>query len=271
MKRAVSAIVIAVLSALTMPLGTGRETARVPVVMYHSVSRLGACDYIVTPQNIERDFEFLSERGYKTVSVADLINYADGKCELPKRSVVLTFDDGFYNNLHFVLPLLEKFDFCATVNVVGSFTEGEKGLQKRSSVYSYLSEEEIGALKKSGRVEIGNHSYDMHRVGARKGAGRKRGESDADYKAKLVADAEKCAEIIGRATGQRPIVYAYPYGCRSDFSDSVLAECGYNALLTCEEGINEIAAGQNKPLKIKRYNRASKASSEKFFKKIGII
>lgn len=83
------------------------ETKKVPILMYHSVlkSSNGKNDYIVSPDQIEKDLIYIKDNGYQTVTTNDLINFVDGKGKLPEKPVVLTFDDGNYNNYSYVYPL----------------------------------------------------------------------------------------------------------------------------------------------------------------------
>ena len=80
---------------------------------------------------------------------------------LPQNPVVITFDDGFYNNLSVALPLLEQYDMKATVSVVGSFSENQTEQDSHKS-YSYLTDADIAVLLESGRFEIGNHTNSLH-------------------------------------------------------------------------------------------------------------
>ena len=48
--------------------------------------------------------------------------YVNGIGILPEKPVMITLDDGCYNNLSDVLPLLEKYDMHAIVSVVGEYT-----------------------------------------------------------------------------------------------------------------------------------------------------
>ena len=79
-----------------------------PVIMYHSVHEGAPQDYVVTPSQLEDDLNWLAENGYSSVTAQELVDYTLGKGDLPEKPVLITFDDGFYNNLSLALPLLEK-------------------------------------------------------------------------------------------------------------------------------------------------------------------
>ena len=133
-----------------------------PVIMYHSITEHPSGDYQITPDAFAEDLRYLRANGYESVSVAQLLPYTEGTGTLPAHPVLLTFDDGFYNNLSAALPLLEQYDMCAVVSVVGYYTDVTAARDPHVPAYSYLEWEDIRALLRSGRIEIGSHTYDLH-------------------------------------------------------------------------------------------------------------
>ena len=85
------------------------EGIDLPVVMYHSIlrdeSRSG--EYVITPQLLDSDIKYLHSNGFTTVSAAQVIDYAENGGLLPEKPVMLTFDDGCYNNLFYAVPILK--------------------------------------------------------------------------------------------------------------------------------------------------------------------
>ena len=79
--------------------------------------------YTVRPDELENDLDYLKEHGYTAVFMQDLIDYVYHGKELPAKPVVITFDDGFYNNWYYVLPMLKERNMKAVISVVGSYTE----------------------------------------------------------------------------------------------------------------------------------------------------
>ena len=66
---------------------------------------------------------------------------------------MITFDDGFRNNLTDGLPLLEKYGMKATVAVVGCYSERFSDTPDPNPAYAHLSWDDITELTQSGRVE----------------------------------------------------------------------------------------------------------------------
>lgn len=244
----------------------------VPILMYHSVlkdpKRSGK--YVVTPQELESDLHYLSERGYTAIFVSQLADAVLKGGELPEKPVILTFDDGYLNNLTYVLPLLEQYDMKAVVSIVGSYSETAERRADPNPTYAYLAWEDITALFDSQRIEIANHSYDMHRQSPRRGVRQMRGESDAKYYGALVSDIGKTQSLLEEYCGILPTTFTYPCGDISPVSLPILQEMGFTAMLTCYERINYVGADPRVLLSLGRFNRASGVSTEKYMKKLGI-
>ena len=86
------------------------EAVELPVIMYHSICDKAPSDYSVTPEQVESDMRWLKEKGYTAVSAEQVIAYTENRGQLPEKPVMITADDGFYNNLSQLVPLLEKYD-----------------------------------------------------------------------------------------------------------------------------------------------------------------
>ena len=243
-----------------------------PILMYHSVlrdpSRSG--DYVVTPDLLEQDLAFLASHGYTTLFPSELAQAVLHGEALPEKPVILSFDDGYQNTLTYVLPLLERYDMKAVASVVGSYSEQYSLSPDPNPSYAYLSWEGICALADSGRFEIANHSYDMHRQFPRRGAMRIPGEDPVAYCAALRKDAAATQSLLTRHCGILPTTYAYPYGHISPESVPVLRELGFTVLLTCESRINQIDGSPESLLSLGRFNRPAGVATDEMMARIGI-
>ncbi len=266
-------ILISVATVFILPssaLSGESKGVAVPIIMYHSIldddSKLN--DYILSPITLEEDMMYLKKNGYQAIFVNDLIDYVNKGTPLPEKPVVLTFDDGSYNNLTNVLPLLKKYDFKATFSVVGKYSEIACEEAEPSPVYSYLDFKDIIKLEKSGYVEIANHSYDMHSINSRKGSTIKSGESYEDYRQAFFNDTFKTQHLLEDNCNISPNVYTYPFGFSCSESRHLVVSCGFKASLGVEENMNYIREGEPECLfNLYRYNRPSFVSTEDFMKK----
>lgn len=243
----------------------------VPILMYHSVLKdpKAAGKFVVSPDTFESDLKYLKENGYTTIFTSELIDYVYHDAPLPEKPVMLTFDDGYLNNLTYVVPLLEKYDMKAVISVVGSFTERDSKGEAHSPSYSNFSWEDINEVVASGHVEIGNHTYNMHSTNAgRKGCMKKKGESVEAYQKILSEDLQKTQDLIYENCGFYPVVFTYPYGYISNASTDVVKQLGFQASFGCYERINYINKDPQRLYQLCRFNRPSGISTEKFMDKV---
>lgn len=92
---------------------------KVRILEYHSISIDGFEDQITLPkERFIQQLEYLKVNGYTTLWFSDLDHYVSRNLRLPKKSVILTFDDGFPDNYSEVLPLLKQYDFKAVCFMV---------------------------------------------------------------------------------------------------------------------------------------------------------
>ena len=242
----------------------------VPVIMYHSVLKHGDSVYIVTPEQLENDLKEVMKRGYHTVTSTELVKYVLGKAQLPLKPIVITFDDGHYNNMYYAMPLLKKYGMKAVVNIIGKFSEYSSNSGDDSHPeYSHLTFKQIAAMHRSGIFEIGNHTYNLHGYKPRYGIEQKPGESDEHYARALSEDVLKLQRLLAENSGVTPVSFAYPFGRYNNLSRKTLLQLGFKVLYNCSEGINIVKMGDADALtKMHRYNRNSRLSTYAFFDKI---
>ena len=275
-----SVVVMGILLAVSAVAGAvtltndGQEKIQLPILMYHSVlkdtKRTGK--YIITPQSVEEDIKYMKAHGYTSVSASEVFDFVNDGKTLPSKPYLITFDDGCYNFLSYVVPLLEKYDAYAIMSIVGSYSGMYSVTGETSISYSYLRWEDIVKLLDTGRVEIANHSYDMHSVsGARIGSKKSSSENEADYIKKFYDDFITTQNLLEQNCGIKPVIYTYPFGAYSSESFPVLYNSGIQMTLTCNEGINVLSHNNADCLKLMyRFNRPGNMRTEDFFNKIGL-
>lgn len=105
----------------------------IPVVMYHTVGRVMAdwqWSFLTVPAAIFEDhLRWLVRKGYRTVDLDELYKHVTGEHVLPRRSVALTFDDGYLDNWTYVAPLLRKYGCKGTVFVNPDFVDPTESIR----------------------------------------------------------------------------------------------------------------------------------------------
>lgn len=89
------------------------SAAALPILMYHHVCP-NAGLVTISPENFRAQMQALAENGWQTLGLEALEAFLAGE-DLPKKSLVLSFDDGYFDNWLYAAPILQAFDFKAVL------------------------------------------------------------------------------------------------------------------------------------------------------------
>lgn len=191
----------------------------IPILMYHHIGTYPEnADQLrknltVSTKSFSEQMAVLQKKGYETITFYDVEAFINGTRDLPKKPVLLTFDDGYDDNFSEALPILEQNKMRAVFFIITDKT-GTPG---------YMNWNQVGVLKKSGH-EIGSHSRthaDLKLISANNEKLR-----DEIIQSKAILEAEKLGPIIS---------FCYPSG---QFNEKVvtMAEENYQFARTTLAG-----------------------------------
>ena len=244
---------------------------KVPVIMYHSLHNRPANQWTITPEAFANDLRYLAQNGYHAVNSTDLILFVREGIPLPEKPVMLTFDDGYYNNMLYALPLLEEYDMKIVLSVIGEHIEiWSKAEGEINITGGHLTWEQITQVHNTGRVEISNHTNALHvNKNGRNGCARKKGEDLQVYCQMLMQDIGKLQQNLWEHCGITPVCFAYPFGSKCPEALEVLKEMGFGVTLSCHEGNNTITYGNPDCLfDMRRVNRTPERSIRSILQKL---
>jgi peptidoglycan/xylan/chitin deacetylase (PgdA/CDA1 family) len=206
----------------------------VPVLVYHRFAE--TCESsLCTPLSIfDQQMRYLKENGYRVISLGKLLDFLEYRHAVPKRSVVITIDDGYRSAYDIAYPILKGYGFTATLFVYTDFVGGGK---------IAISWDQLREMKSEG-FEVGSHTL-SHCDLAKKGEG----EDDQAYLARIENELLASKQIIDKELGQDTIYLAFPYGT---YNQRVLGFCdqvGYKIGFSVKRGGNPFFAD---PLALKR-------------------
>jgi peptidoglycan/xylan/chitin deacetylase (PgdA/CDA1 family) len=116
-------ILCAATAAIVFAPATAGAWARhtpVPILVYHHVQGSLEGDYLayVGTSQFAGQLRYLRSHGYHPVTIQQVWNDWTGKADLPRRPVVLSFDDGYVDQYSNAAHLLRRYRWPAVLNVV---------------------------------------------------------------------------------------------------------------------------------------------------------
>ena len=240
---------------------------KIAVVMYHGLidDTSKQNKYFIDPKYFEEDLKYLNENGFQTIFASELINHFEKNTPLPEKPVLLTFDDGYYNNYTFAYPLLKKYNCKAVISPIGYPADEAVKETKQNTFYSQCTWKQLKEMSDSGLVEIQNHTYNLHHLdNGRNGAKNNPDENFEEYKNILSNDLLKFNQRMFEEIGKYPESVVFPFGARSKQSIEIVQSLGFKAAFDCEEKINTLSSPKDL-FYIHRFLRPNNMSSKDFF------
>ena len=183
--------------------------------------------------------------------------------------MLISFDDGYRNNLEIAAPILKQFSFKATISVIGVSVGKETYKDTGEIMTPHFELEEAKPYVNAGTIDIQSHTYNLHQLeeldgkGCREGVLQMEGESDEDYVRILSEDFKASKTAIEEVLPVSCEVLTYPYGFCDLMSDVVLQSQGAKVTVSLERGVNEVIKGIPQSLiRLKRFNVSDAVSPE---------
>jgi len=173
------------------------------ILTFHALDELGSATSF-SPHLFKQGMAELYERGYKTLSISDAVECLRRDTPFPERSFAITFDDGYQSVYGEAFPILQRYDFSATVFL----TVGANGKAADTERFppmcerSMLNWREVKEMHRSG-IAFGGHTL-----------------THPDLT--LLPDEQIEAEVVGGkvaiedALGTPVETFAYPFGRYND-------------------------------------------------------
>jgi peptidoglycan/xylan/chitin deacetylase (PgdA/CDA1 family) len=175
----------------------------IPILCYHRFGSRSS-QLTVTPAAFEAQMDYLARSGYNVVPLSRLTGFLDGKEALPRKTIVVTIDDGYRSTYEIAYPILKKYGVPATVFLYSDFIGASDAL-----TWPQMKE-----MADSGLIDIQPHSKTHANL-----ALRLPDETEAKYRERVRREVDAPISVIQERLGIRSVVYAFPYG---DVNDTVL-------------------------------------------------
>lgn len=238
-----------------------------------------------TPENFEAELKFIVEH-FNVINFRSLKEHFDQKKELPPRSLIITFDDGYRDNYSIAFPLLQKYKLTATIFL--SIQHIETGAlywwdiasyylkkQKKTpqEIRTFLKElktitntQRIYRIKKLGDenlkdIDRQSLTWDevkiMHNAGIEFGShtmthpilAQVQGDTELDFELK------ESKKVLEQKLGEKVVSFSYPTGGANAFNARTkqkVKEAGYSFAVSYMHGINSVQDIMSDPFELKR-------------------
>jgi peptidoglycan/xylan/chitin deacetylase (PgdA/CDA1 family) len=212
--------------ALRWPADGRRRRLR--IVAYHAVADLRddpvLAEYAVPPARFSAQLDALLAAGWNFVDLDTALAALAGR-PIPRRAILLTFDDAYADLLEAARPLLAERGIPAVVFAVAGHVGGRNDWDhhRRGAVLRLLDAAELREAAAAG-IEVGSHTW-THRP------------------LPEVPEAELDRELSGSATRlqelgvARPRAFSYPYGKWTAGLAAAVRAAGYELAFTVDWGV----------------------------------
>ena len=199
----------------------------VPVLVYHNIGPQRKGPLVMASSTFEEQMRYLRAEGYRAVRLEDFVAHLLQRRQLPRKSVLITFDDGHKGFLQYALPILRELKFPAVL-----FIQTDQIAQQPNA--NSLSWSELRELAKNG-VEIQAQSKTHSNLR------RTPGESDTAYSRRMHAELGTPPALFRTQLPQlatQPQTIAYPYGEWDEGLLQQVKQYGYTAGFTLRRDAN---------------------------------
>lgn len=197
------------------------KTVEVPVLAYHRLTpRLASPSvesrdpYLLAESSFREQIQYLHTKGYHSLSLTDFVAHVTGQAVLPRKPVIITFDDGYESEYSLAYPILRNYGFTATFFVVVGWI-GRLGM---------LSWDQIEEMSRNG-MAIDSHTLSHPYL------------TELSREQIKVELSESKAILEGKMG--KPVAFlGIPGGMYNNLVKEVAQETGYMAVVTSSLGTN---------------------------------
>ncbi len=195
---------------------------RAAILMYHSIGN-APMFFVVHEKEFTWQMAYLYQKQYRVISLIELIHLIATGEKIPRKTVILSFDDGYEDTYSAVFPILKRYGFPATIFVTTGWV-GDKNLAiGRDGIrFPMLDTRQIHEMYSSGLISFAPHTSTHPRLSRSAPDGARR---------EILGSKVALEKIISGAS-----VFAYPYGDYDAYSLGIVREV-FDAAVTVRQGL----------------------------------
>ena len=254
---------IVLVAALFIGIVNRPTEPRIAVLIYHHVLPDAQNRYftdnpfVVSLENFTEQMQYLYDNNFNVLSLDQLEAILFEGAEIPPRSVMIQFDDGYYSNIVYAYPVLQSFGFTAQLFFVTHFIE-ELGYNQLPMDHDDITWTAAKSIVGTEDVfETASHSHDMH-------AKYRDTDRTVLYMSSfndIVSDTLRSFDFLNDHRA-----YAYPHGQFNDTVIAALQEAGITMAFTTNEGhVNH----RSDPMQLERFTIFQDTQMPRFRRIVG--
>jgi peptidoglycan/xylan/chitin deacetylase (PgdA/CDA1 family) len=183
----------------------------VPVLVYHNIGPDRHGRLVIATRTFDEQMRHLRSEGFHAVALRDFLDFTAGRKQLPRKSVLVAFDDGHSSFTRYARPILKELGFTATLFVYTDYI---------GTGASALSWSDLKRLVAEG-FDVQAHSKTHADLR------RRAGESDASYARRMESELAVPLALFRRHLGRGSETLAYPFGAVDGEVMPLLVRYGY--------------------------------------------
>jgi peptidoglycan/xylan/chitin deacetylase (PgdA/CDA1 family) len=202
------------------------------ILLYHQIGEMPTddtnLDCFCSTTEFYQQMNFLKQSDYRVISLKMALDLAFNAKEINENYIVITFDDGCEKFYDTTFPILDSFNFPATVYPITGFLGDIVTLKGKSYPHlKILSESMLLELSNVG-VEIGAHTVNHLKL-------TETTEKEAKFQIKY------SKEYLEQLLGKKIDSFSYPHGDYNTKTIRMVKESGFTNALTCKLGFAQDA------------------------------
>ena len=210
------------------------QTAQVIIFCYHRlVDKIRYPGTEITPAAFEAQMKELKDRGITVISMQDLLAWKRGEKNIPPRSAVVTFDDGWKSQYEVAWPIMKKYGYPFTMFI---YTEGVRGGSLGGG--EAITWEQLADMRDNG-VDIEGHSAthqdlrEGHTITLIVGGKRSRTKvTGPQYEQWMQNEVVGSKQLLEQRLGIKVNCFAVPFGNYNEHVKEIARNSGYEAMFT---------------------------------------
>jgi peptidoglycan/xylan/chitin deacetylase (PgdA/CDA1 family) len=192
------------------------------ILIYHKIGDNRTPTTNVSTELFKQQMKYLKDNQFRVISLSKLISLMKNKKPIPKKSIVITFDDGYKTVYTNAFPTIKKYGYPACV-----FLPTE-AIERHYPDYMNLSQ--IKQMRKFG-IDFQSHSYSHPRM-----AYKPKNISEKEYENFLTSQLIKSKAFFEKYLGYAPTMFAIPYGEYNKTVINIAIKSGFSAIFTQDTG-----------------------------------